>query len=480
MDMRPILFITGILLCTLAASMILPIMVDLGFNNPDWKVFLLCMVLTGFLGGALILTNSQQNFHMTVRQTFVMTTVIWTSLSVISAFPFMFSTLDLSLTDALFESVSGVTTTGSTVIVGLDTAPPGILLWRGILQWLGGIGIILMAMSVMPFLKVGGMQLFQVELSENEKAMPRIASMASRIGIIYLGLTLLCAILFRMSGMSKFDSFAHALTTISTGGFSTYDASFGHFNTVSAELICVLFMVLGCLPFILYVKFLRGNYVSLFKDSQVRTFLGILITSIVTMIIYLNIQDHEPFDLAWRRATFNVVSVMTGTGYTNGDYGAWGGFAVIMMFFLMAIGGCAGSTTCGIKVFRFQVLYSVTISQLKQLIHPHGVFTPHYNHHPIPKGVSSSVMSFFFVYAVTFAFLAIALSFVGLDFITAMSAAVTSISNVGPGLGDIIGPSGTFQPLPDAAKWIMCVGMILGRLELFTVLVLLLPSFWRN
>jgi trk system potassium uptake protein TrkH len=354
------------------------------------------------------------------------------------------------------------------------------LLWRALLQWLGGIGIIVMALSVLPFLKVGGMQLFQTESSESEKALPRATQLATSIGVVYLGLTLLCLLCYKLSGLSGFDSLAHSMTTIATGGFSTFDSSFSEFDTPSAEMTAIIFMLLGGLPFILYVKALRGKWQALFKDSQVRAFLSIVAMAIFTMITYQVLQNDAPLPEALRRASFNVVSIITGTGYTNGDYGAWGGFAVIMVFFLMVIGGCAGSTTCGIKVFRFQVLYTVTMTQLKQLIHPHGVFTPHYNKQAIPRGISSSVMSFFFVYALCFSLLAIGLSFVGLDFLTAMSGAVTTISNVGPGLGDIIGPTGTFQPLPDSAKWLMCAGMILGRLELFTVLVLFLPAFWKN
>lgn len=480
MDMRPILYVTGILLCTLAASMVLPLMVDIAADNRDWKVFLLCMTFTGFLGGALVLTNSSDKFHITMRQTFLLTTISWSVLAVAAAAPFALSGLQMSITDSIFEAVSGITTTGSTVITGLQDAPPGILLWRAILQWLGGIGIIVMALSVLPFLKVGGMQLFQTESSESEKALPRATQLAASIGIIYLGLTIACMICYQLSGMNSFNAWAHAMTTIATGGFSTFDTSFGHYDAAYAEITAIVFMLLGGLPFILYVKALRGNWKALFNDTQVRAFLTIVFMAISFMVIYLTIQNGAPFLEALRRASFNVVSVITGTGYANGDYGAWGGFGVILIFFLMVIGGCAGSTTCGIKVFRFQVLYAVTLSQLKQLIHPHGIFTPHYNHHAIPKGVASSVMSFFFVYALCFSLLAIALSFIGLDFMTAMSGAVTSISNVGPGLGDVIGPSGTFQPLPDSAKWLMCIGMLLGRLELFTVLVLFLPAFWRN
>lgn len=480
MDLRPILYVTGILLCVLSASMILPILADLHASNPDWRVFFLCMSFTGFLGGALVLTNAGKKFHITMRQTFLLTTVSWVSLALAASAPFALSGLDMSLTDAIFEAVSGITTTGSTVIVGLDNAPPGILLWRAILQWLGGVGIIVMALSVLPFLKVGGMQLFQTESSENEKALPRATQLAASIGTIYLGLTVLCMFCYTLAGMSSFNAWAHAMTTIATGGFSTFDTSFGHYDYAWTEMIAIIFMLLGGLPFILYVKALAGNWKALFNDSQVRAFLKIVTFAIITMVVYLTFQNNEPFLEALRRASFNVVSVITGTGYANGDFGAWGGFAVIMIFFLMVVGGCAGSTTCGIKIFRFQVIYAVTKMQFKQLIHPHGVFTAHYNKRALPAGVASSVMSFFFIYALCFIVLAVGLSFIGLDFMTAMSGAVTSISNVGPGLGDIIGPTGSFQPLPDSAKWMMCVGMILGRLELFTVLVLFLPAFWKK
>jgi trk system potassium uptake protein TrkH len=480
MDMRPILYVIGILLCTLAASMSIPLIVDLIAGNTDWKVFALCMTFTAFFGGALVLTNSGKNFTITMRQTFLLTTLSWVVLAVAASFPFAMADLRMNFTDAMFEAVSGITTTGSTVMTNLESSPPGILLWRAILQWLGGVGIIVMALSVLPFLKVGGMQLFQTESSESEKALPRAAQLATSIGIVYLGLTIVCMTCYRLSGMGNFDAWAHAMTTIATGGFSTFDSSFGNFDTAWAETTAILFMILGGLPFILYIKALRGNWSALFHDSQVQVFLKIVLSAILVMIAYQVFHNNVPFIESLRRSAFNVVSIITGTGYTNGDYGAWGGFAIIMVFFLMVVGGCAGSTTCGIKVFRFQVLYAVAVSQLKQLIHPHGIFTPHYNHQALPKGVSSSVMSFFFVYALCFSFLAIGLSFVGLDFLTAMSGAATSISNVGPGLGDIIGPAGTFQPLPDSAKWMMCAGMILGRLELFTVLVLFMPQFWKK
>lgn len=480
MNLRPILYVTGILLCTLAASMVIPIFADLSANNDDWQVFMLCMLFTAFIGGALILTNSGGKFHISIKQTFLLTTISWIALSLVGAAPFVLSELNMSIVDAVFESISGLTTTGSTVITGLEKVPAGILLWRAILQWLGGIGIIVMALSVLPFLKVGGMQLFQTESSEKDKALPRTKQLASAIGLIYLGLTVLCMIGYKISGMSDFDAWIHAMTTLSTGGFSTSDSSFAHFDNITADITAMIFMILGALPFILFVRVIKGSWVSLYKDTQVRTFLGIIAAAIFATVIYQTFKTGTPIGEAIRYSSFNIISIATGTGYVNTDYSLWGGFVITLIFFLTAAGGCAGSASCGIKTFRFQILYSVMVIQMKRLIYPNGVFTPHYNHRPLPKGVALSVMSFFFIYALTFSLMTIGLSFVGLDFITAMSGAVTTLSNVGPGLGDIIGPSGTFQPLPDSAKWIMCVGMFLGRLELFTVLVLFLPAFWRK
>jgi len=480
LDLRPVFYVNGILLSVLSVCMVLPLLADLYFGHDDWQVFFTCIVITAFFGGALIFGNSGYDFKVSTRQALIITNSTWVFLPLFSALPFWLSSLNMSATDAIFESISGITTTGSTVIVGLDYAPAGILMWRAILQWLGGIGIIIMAMSVLPFLKVGGMQIFRTELSEGEKALPRTAKLASSIGIIYLALTIICALCYMLVGLEIFDAVAHAMTTISTGGFSTYDTSFSHYHEIGPETVAIIFMVIGGIPFVLYLKAIRGNLRPLVTDSQVRWFLSILIGSIFIMSSYLIMQFDMNGGEAVRRASFNIVSVMTGTGFANGDYGTWGGLSVSLFFFLMVVGGCAGSTSCGIKVFRFQVLYSVTDVQLKKLLHPHGVFLPHYNGKPLPADVPLAVMSFFFLYALVFSLLAIALSYIGLDFITAMSGAATSISNVGPGLGPIIGPAGNFQPLPDSAKWILSLGMLLGRLELFTILVMLSPNFWKH
>lgn len=480
-DLRIVLYTVGILLTTLGGAMLLPALVDVASDSPDWEIFVASSAITIFAGGSLMLTNRTSAGRIQAAEAVLLTNLSWLALSVFAAIPFSLSGLDMSLADAFFEAVSGITTTGATVITGLDHAPPGILIWRALLQWLGGIGIIVMAISVLPMLSIGGMQLFQLESSEkSEKALPRTAQLASSIGLLYLALTLLCAVCYGMAGMSAFDAVAHAMTTISTGGFSTSDSSVGVFDHVGIDIIAVIFMTIGGLPFVAMIMALRGDWRALILDRQVHWFLSILALSVGVMTIYTAHMVHADFLTGLRYASFNVVSVITGTGYATTDYGGWGAFTVTMFFFLMFIGGCAGSTTCGIKVFRFQVLYAVTRTQLLRLLQPHGVFIAYYNRRPMPEDVPLAVMGFFAMFGLSFAVLAMALGLMGLDFLTAISGAATAISNVGPGLGEIIGPAGTFQPLPDAAKWVLSFGMLMGRLELFTVLVLLLPEFWRR
>lgn len=479
MDFRPILYVIGVLLSVLSVSMVLPMLADFYFDHDDWQNFFACIIVTAFFGGCLIIANRMDEFNITSRQTFILTTLSWLVMAGFGALPFYLSKMDMSLTDSYFEAMSGITTTGSTVMTGLDYAPAGILLWRSILQWLGGIGIIIMALSVLPFLKVGGMQIFRIELSEGDKAMPRVTNLASSIAIIYVALTIICAMFYQMTGWDFFTSICHALTTISTGGFSTFDSSFNGHDTAMREIICITFMLIGGMPFVLYLKLLQGNSTPLIKDPQVRGFLAmvLLTVSAISLYNYINL-DEDLFDTIVH-AAFSVVSTITGTGYVNTDYGQWNPFPVAIIFFLMAMGGCAGSTSCGIKIFRFQVLYSVAVVQIKKLLHPHGVFAANYHGKPVTTDVALSVMSFFFVYALTFALLSALLAFTGLGFIESISGALTAISNVGPGLGSI-GPAETFTNLPDSSKWILSFGMMVGRLELFTILVLFSPYFWKR
>jgi trk system potassium uptake protein TrkH len=466
---------------TLAVAMCLPAIFDLIVGNPNWQVFLLAAALTLFIGIMLVLMTRDNVRKISIRQAFVLTTVVWVVIPSFAALPLAFADLQLSYTDAFFEAMSGLTTTGSTVMLGLDSTPPGILLWRALLQWLGGIGIIAMAIVILPLLQVGGMQLFRMESSDtSDKVMPRTTQIVTYISVLYVALTALCAVLYWAGGMSGFDAVTHAMTTIATGGFSTHDASVGYFNSPAIDATATMFMLIGGMPFVLYLQALRGAPLRLIRDSQVRWFLATVVIAVLSMWFYLEGDLEGQVFKNFLRVAFNVVSVITGTGYSTEDYSAWGPFAVSVLFFLMFVGGCAGSTTCGIKIFRFQVLYATAKNQMYRLLQPHGVFIPYYNRRPIPETVTESVMGFFFLYALAFAVIAMGLGLLGLDFLTAASGAATAISNVGPGLGPRIGPAGTFATLPDAAKWLLSFGMLLGRLELFTVLVLLLPSFWRK
>ena len=479
-ELRPVGFVIGLLLSVLSIAMVIPAIVDASVGHPDWLVFAAAAATTLFIGVSLILTTRTSLRSFNLRQAFIMTNLAWLVIATFGALPFRFSELELSFTDAFFESMSGITTTGSTIIVGLDHAPPGILLWRAILQWLGGIGIIVMAVAILPILQVGGMQMFRVEAFETDKVLPRAAQIAAGISIVYVILTFFAAVVLWYLGMTGFDAFAHAMTSIATGGFSTYDASVAHFNSPAIDWAMSAFMVLGSVPFVLYLRLMRGDVRPFFADSQVRWLLAILTVAIITTAYWIWRHGIAGGLDALRLSAFNVISIMTGSGFSTADFGQWGGFVVSLLFILMFIGGCAGSTTCGVKIFRLQVLYATARAQMRRLSQPNGVFFPYYNKKPIPDAVASSVMSFFFLFASCFALLAVGLGLTGLDFVTAVSGAATAIANVGPGLGDIIGPAGNFSTLSSEAKLILCAGMLLGRLELFTVLILLTPSFWRG
>ena len=380
-DFRPILFVIGILLTTLALAMVAPLVADVVVGHPDWQVFAGSGGLTLFVGVVLILTNRSPIRRFSIRQAFVLTTLSWLVLTTFAALPFVFSRLELGYTDAFFEAMSGITTTGSTVISGLDTAPLGILLWRALLQWLGGVGIIVMAVAIMPMLQIGGMQLFRTESSDaSAKVMPRVAQIASGIVFVYVVFTAILAALLWVFGLDGFDAVAHSMTTIATGGFSTRDASIGHFDNPVVEITIILFMILGALPFVLYVHAVRGNPGQLLRDSQVRWFLSVAALAVIVTALWHFWENDETLVRSLRYSAFNVVSIMTGTGYTSTDYGIWGGFAMGVFFFVMFIGGCAGSTTCGIKVFRYQVLYATAMAQIDTGQEPCRVEQAYYYH----------------------------------------------------------------------------------------------------
>ncbi len=481
-DMRPILLVTGVLLTVLALFMLPPMVADLVVANDDWLVFLIATGITLFVGISLILsTRTAQVTDISTRQAFILTTSVWTVLTFFASLPFLYADLGMPPVDAFFEAMSGITTTGATVMVGLDLAPPGILLWRSILQWLGGIGIIVMGVAVLPLLSVGGMQLFRAESSDrSDKIFSRAGELASAIGLVYFALTLACGFSYWAGGMTVFDAANHAMTTVATGGFSTRDSSIAGFDSAFIEWTSVVFMLSGAIPFVLYIQALSGKPGLLWKDTQVVWFLCIVAASWAVLTADLVTTDGQaPFD-ALLHAAFNATAVITGTGYASTDYNLWGALPVTLFFFLMCVGGCTGSTTGGIKVFRFAVLYAIARTQVLRLIQPSGVILTTYNGRPLPDAAAISVMAFFFLFALSFSVLALALSLTGLDYLTAMSGSISALANVGPGLGAIIGPTGNYDSLPDAAKWLLSLGMLLGRLEMFTVLVLLTPAFWRR
>jgi trk system potassium uptake protein TrkH len=479
--MQPILFITGLLLTTLGVMMVAPMGLDLLANDVNWQGFLMAAAMSLFFGLLLTLASrAHQTWQLSIRDTFLLTACSWISVAAFAALPFLFSHTTSSLVDALFEAVSGLTTTGATVIYNLNLASPGIVLWRSLLQWFGGIGIVVMALTVMPTLKIGGMQLFRNEFSDrSDKVLPRVSQIAGAILSTYVFFTILCALALWGAGMHGLDAICHALSTVSTGGFSTADGSIGAFKNPLIEGIIMLFMLLGSITLILFVRFFHGDTKALWKDYQVRAFFKVLILAIALITWYRWFHEGLPLEVILRESAFNATSILTTTGFSTSDYTLWGSFPLAGFFMLMMIGGCTGSTSGGIKVFRYQIMISVVKSYLYQMRRPHGVFLPLYQHKKIPEDIATSVFTFVGLYLFSLAGVTLALSFFDLDFVSALSAAVSSLSNTGPAFGPILGPMGTFAPASSGAKSVLMAAMLLGRLEFVTFYVMLLPKFWK-
>ncbi len=478
---KTVFFLIGILLIVLGASMLAPYLLQIIFDEGSHS-FISASFITIFIGILFILANLERESKLNLKQTFLFSSLAWITVAAFGSLPFLLSTQDFSFSEAFFESMSGITTTGATIISDLDSSPKSILLWRAIMQWLGGIGIVVMAITILPLLKVGGMQLFKMEGPDStEKILPRTIEVATIIISTYIILTLFCGFFYWIFGMTIFDSVSHAMTTIATGGFSTHNDSIGFFKNSNIEIVASVFIILGSIPFISYLKFTQGNKKVFFEDVQIRGLIYLLLISIIIMFLYLLLINYESnlFDKV-RISSFNVISILSGTGYVTDDFGLWGKFSLIFFLLLMFIGGCAGSTACGIKIFRLQMLLIFLRNQIKKLISPNSVIITKYNNQKISENFISSVIIFIFTFLFIFLIIAMLLSISGLDFITSISGAASSISNVGPGLGDIIGPNGNYKNIPDISKWILSAGMLLGRLELFAVLVLFFPSFWRS
>ena len=477
---KTVFFTLGVLLIVLGFSMLVPITIQLIYNEFN-STFIISSIITITFGTLFFLANIDHNRSLSTQQAFLLTALSWIGVAIFGSIPFIFSDLNLSLTDAFFESMSGITTTGATIINNLSETPKAILSWRAILQWLGGIGIIVMAITLMPIMNIGGMQLLKISSGDSsEKILPKSKQISLRLVLIYFSLTLLCAFFYKVCGMNFFDSFTHSMTTIATGGFSNYNQSIGFFESAKIEYVSIVFIILGSIPFISYIKFLSGNKKIVFKDEQIKLFFKLIFFSILILFIYLAIVNKNIFEIQLRAIIFNVVSILTGTGYVTKEFDQWGNFPLIFFLLLMFIGGCAGSTTCGIKVFRVHMLYFFLKNQLMKIIYPRAIVNLKYNNDIVQDKLIASIISFIYLYIIIFFVISALLTLTGLDFITAISGAASSISNVGPGLGNEIGPNSNYASLPATSKWILSTGMILGRLEIFAILVIFLPSFWRS
>lgn len=480
-DFRPVGYVIGLLLAVLGVSMLIPFAADLIEGRGEGETFAVSSLITVLTGGLLFLACSvRKQAGLNIQQTFLLTTGTWLLLPVFGALPFWLGAPNASFTDAFFEAMSGLTTTGATVFTELEKLPAGTLLWRALLQWFGGVGIIVVALAFLPTLKVGGMQIFRSEGFDTfGKILPRAAEIASSISWIYISLTLACVLGYTWTGMTGFEALVHALTTVSTGGFSSHDASIGHFGP-RVEYVSVIFMIIASLPFIRFVQMTTGNARPFFRDSQIRTYFATILVIVVTMTLWVTLKFGTEWETAFRRVLFNSVSIISGTGYASVDYQTWGSFAVVAFFLIGLIGGCAGSTACSIKIFRFELLFAVIQTQIKRIHSPSGLFTPRYEGRPVTEDIVNSVMAFFVMFLLTLAVLAITLSLLGLDPITSISGAAAALANIGPGLGDRIGPSGNYADLPSSAKWVLAMAMLIGRLEILSVYVLFTLSFWRR
>lgn len=478
--LRSAVHVSAIFAFYMATMMLIPGLVDLYYANPDWQVFAMSAAIVGALSALLATATRAEPPVVSTRFTFLVVNMLWLTFCICATVPLYFSTLELTLADAFFEGVSGATASGSTVLVGLDVMPPGILLWRSMLQWIGGLGVIVLGLFILPFLRIGGSNFFKIESSDRyDRPFARFSTYATSIVGIYTALTILCAILYAYFGMSGFDAINHAMTTLSTGGLSTHDSSFGFFNE-SIHWVAIIFMLIGAMPFtIIIVMAMRGRFEFL-NDNQVLFFLGCTFAIVAMVAIQLERQGLMAGDAAISHAAFNVISIITTTGYSNDDYMAWGPFAAGLMLIATVMGGCSGSTSGGIKAYRWIILIGILNRSLEKFIYPHAVRPVRSGSTPISDQLQFVTMMYFFTFFLLAAIGTILLALTGEDLVTSFSGAITALANVGPGLGDKIGPAGNFCGLTDAAKWVLSFGMLLGRLEIFTMLVLLSPAFWRD
>lgn len=465
----------------LSLAMLVPAFVDLYYGNPDWQIFLLSAFMTGGLSLTTAAATRAGPPPFNKRLGFLVVNLLWLVACLIGAVPLWLSSVGLNFAQAFFESVSAISTTGATVIVGLDEAPPGILMWRSLLHWLGGIGILALGLFIMPYLRVGGMSFFKLESSDtNDKPFARIASYTRAFLAIYVTITLVCAVVYATLGMSRFDALNHAMSTVATGGFSTHDASFGHFDSLPLLWAATIFMTLSSLPFSVLIVFVVRRRFDALRDPQIRVFLGYLVVFALLASVYQRLENDVDFHEALAHSFFTVSSILSTTGFASDDYTLWGHFIVALAFIATFMGGCSGSTAGGIKAYRIIILFNFIRTGLYRLIYPDGIHAVRYGHMTVDAELQRVVFLFFITYIGICAVGAILLGLMGYDVLTAISASATALSNVGPGVTQAIGPAGTFAGFQDTALYLLSLLMLLGRLEILTVLVVLTPLFWKS
>jgi len=479
-DLRPVGYIIGLMIAVLGAAMLISVLADLSAGNANWQPMLKAAVPTGMCGALVSLACANSvGPSLDIRQSFVLTTSVWIALPFFGALPFMLGEPGVRFTDAYFEAMSGMTTTGTTVFTGLDDLPPGVLLWRSMLQWLGGLGIVIVALIFLPVMKVGGMQYFRSEAFDTlGKVLPRALDISRALVEVYFALTALCAITYFALGMDAFDAINHAMTTIATGGYATSDTSFVAYSG-PLEYAGALFMVAAGLPFVRYVQLVSGSPLPMLRDIQVRAYLRWTAYAIGAVVIWRLMNEDVGLGTAFREVTFNVISLFSGTGYGSADIAAWGNFPLVVVFVVGLIGACTASTGCSIKVFRYLVLFEAIKAQVRRIHSPSRMVQVRLDGRPLDEDVINSVIALFTLFLVTLGLTAVILSLTGLSSRTALTAAWSSVGNIGPVFGPEVGPTGAVDGFSAASKWVMIVAMLLGRLELLSVLVLLLPRFWR-
>ncbi len=480
-DIRPVANIVGKLVATLGAAMVLPLAVDLWSGDPHWQIWLEAGFLTVLAGATVALSTRQTGKSLTIQQAFLLTASLWLVLPLAGALPFMMGAPYASFSDAYFEAMSGFTTTGTTAFPSLDELPRGINLWRCFLNWAGGLGIIVVAMIFLPVMKVGGMQFFKSEGFDTlGKILPRAFDIAGEMTAIYCGLTALCMLSYLLMGMDAFDALALSFSTSSTGGFAAYDASFEAYIG-PLEYVASFYMILASIPFIRMVQLVRGVPQPLWRDVQIRAYLRWTFYAITVIVIYrlVWLEAEDPLGVI-RETVFNVISTFSGTGYSSTDVTQWGHLSFAILIVVGLIGGCTGSTSCSVKVFRYLVLFQAIKAQLRRMQSPHRLFPLKYDGRPLQQDVVDSVMAFFTLFMLTFGLLIVGLALTGLHPRTALTGAWTAIGNIGPLWGPEVSANGAIDQFPTAAKWLMIIGMYIGRLELLSVFILLLPRFWRS